>query len=960
MTRSERRLLIDTGLLGLVLTLFVAALDYALVLEPLERFFYDFRARRCQLFTPPPTDKLIHLDIDDESLESIGRWPWPRVVHAQILEELQLAGCKIVGYDVIFPEAEPLGFKPFPATRPTAAEAGMSSAHIEGDVVRGEWVDHDRLFAESMARHGGAVVPVSVKLGEPQEKGAIYRAMVVELYANPELSRPELAERLKGKKLNPVEVEAEVRASYISARRDGMYDRIEHEVSRGARDLNDLRARILARSASNVAGSSELTTLKNQYQRFLAIKSLHRFAQPKRDDLPPLLVSNDEQATIAVLTAPAVESGYVDYLPMGDGIVRLMPLVAEHRGQLVPQMGLSLACAMLDVPFKNAELHRNLIVLPQPDGSRVEIPVRSHTMSKGRYGMFFDIPWFGAREWHKMYDFPKYERPAQHVPMSFVWEARQMLDRMAKNNVLADDALLFVLSQVAQDRFAQYEANVPPPGDWETRASLIDWALKKLAADGTIDFYKQMDLKDASEQDRMDVAKMLQSHDALQRILEQNRTFQSDLDARRAALRKQFADKAALVGYIAVAALADQVPTSLHARCPGVVVHGVIFNAIMTGDFWRATAPWVSVVLTLVLGLLTTLIAATLPPWKALAGATVLAGGYLLYNGLYFFDYRNLIVGVAGPLSAVAAVWSGATFARYVLESLERARVKRRFENYVDPALVEYVLETDARLNGEKKELSVVFTDLQGFTTLSEVLGEKTVPMLNEYMSLMVPVIRKHRGLLNKFLGDGIMYFFGAPRANTNHAHDAVASVLEMQEVMVEFNKGLVERNLPTLVTRAGISTGEMIVGDAGSAEGSDYTVLGDVVNLGARLESANKVFGTKILMNERTNALVRDRVLTRPVGKLQVVGKKEGVLTFEAIAPIEKATDAQKKLAGLTQEMVTAYINADFERCTGFILQIEQEFGASKLTELYRSTCEQNLVTAPADFSGQIVLTAK
>ena len=568
MTRSERRLLIDTGLLGLVLTLFVAALEYGGVLEPLERFIYDFRARRCQLFTPPPTDKLVHLDIDDRSLESIGRWPWPRNVHAEIVDELRLAGCKIVGYDVIFPEAEPLGFRPLPATRPAGEVASAAEATpgaVEGGLVRGEWVDHDRLFAESMARHGGAVVPVSLKLGEPQEKPAAYRAMVVELYANPELSQEELVERLKAKKLNPVQVDTEVRGSFITARRDAMYDRIEHEMARGARDFEDLRGRILAKSL-NVGGSPQLTTLRNQYQRYLAIKSLHRYAQPKRDDLPPLLVSLDEQATIAVLTATAVESGYVDYLPMGDGIVRLMPLVAEHRGRIVPQMGLSLACAMLDVPFKDAELHRNLIVLPRPDGSRVEIPVRSHTLPKGRYGMFFDIPWFGGRDWQTMYDYPKYERPGQHVSLSYVWEARQILERMTKNNLQADDALLSVLSQIAQDRFAQYMGNRPPPGDWETRAAIIEWVLKKLAADGTIEFYKQMDLKEASAQERMDIEAMLQSHDALERIAEQNRVFKTDLDARRAGLREKFADKAALVGYTAVAAIAFKDEESAAAK----------------------------------------------------------------------------------------------------------------------------------------------------------------------------------------------------------------------------------------------------------------------------------------------------------------------------------------------------------------------------------------------------------
>jgi adenylate cyclase len=222
-------------------------------------------------------------------------------------------------------------------------------------------------------------------------------------------------------------------------------------------------------------------------------------------------------------------------------------------------------------------------------------------------------------------------------------------------------------------------------------------------------------------------------------------------------------------------------------------------------------------------------------------------------------------------------------------------------------------------------------------------------------------VIRRHKGYLNKFLGDGIMYFFGAPYDNPNHAFDAVISVLQMQEVMVVFNKSLTERNLPNMAVRAGISAGNMVVGDAGAEDTHDYTVLGDAVNLGARLEPANKVFGSQFLTNARARELCGDRILFRPIGRIQVVGKKEGVMTYEPLALADKATDRQKELADLTGEVVNSFMNGNFEGCLAAVAKLETAFGNSKLASLYRKLSEQYLKEgAPAGFDGQIVLSEK
>jgi adenylate cyclase len=331
------------------------------------------------------------------------------------------------------------------------------------------------------------------------------------------------------------------------------------------------------------------------------------------------------------------------------------------------------------------------------------------------------------------------------------------------------------------------------------------------------------------------------------------------------------------------------------------------------------------------------------------------------------FDYGKMSYGAAAPLATAFLVWSMLTLVRFIREQTQKRKITQRFQSYVDPQLVNYVLDNiDAGfLEGQVRLLTVVFTDLAGFTTISEKLREKTVPLLNRYMSLMLPIIRENNGLWNKFLGDGIMFFYGAPIENPHHAGDAVRTVLQMQEALIPFNEEIKKQDLPPVTMRAGISTGPMIVGDAGSTDikhgASDYTVLGDEVNLGARLESANKYLGSKLLMNDFAAQLCGDEYLLRPMGNICVAGKTEGVLCYEPLCRRADATEAQKLMAKLSQEIVDSFCLSHFDACLKATETFEAEFGASKFTSLYQSLARLYVAEPPGDtFDGQIVLSEK
>jgi adenylate cyclase len=193
------------------------------------------------------------------------------------------------------------------------------------------------------------------------------------------------------------------------------------------------------------------------------------------------------------------------------------------------------------------------------------------------------------------------------------------------------------------------------------------------------------------------------------------------------------------------------------------------------------------------------------------------------------------------------------------------------------------------------------------------------------------------------------------------HATDAVATVLEMHAAVTRFNERLKERGLPELSMRAGITTGPMIVGDAGGAGRNDYTVLGDVVNLSSRLEAANKYTGTRTLMGARTAEMLDGKFLYRAVAKLKVVGKEEAVMVYEPLEFADRATDGQHELARCSAQITEAFAAGRFDDCLRTIDELERAFGPSKLAELYRSLASRYLQDPPpAGFDGRIVLTEK
>jgi class 3 adenylate cyclase/CHASE2 domain-containing sensor protein len=942
MLKRVRKLARDSLVSGFMLTLIVVVVSAAGLLENVERWLYDKRTATCQFFTPPPTDKLVHLDIDDAVLDTIGAWPWHRAVLAQMFDELRLAGPKVVATDVQFSEPQ--------EPRLLQREDGTLDK-----------IDDDAVLAESIRKFGRLIVPMSLPFQAPITRDAVREQMRLLLHGDPELSEAELVDKLSAQGLASLPaIQGAVSRAFLAERREAVYLRTREELLAAPGSRDQIRSRVLKRSSADLT-TTVVHVFNEEYEHAIAEVTLRQFEAAIPPGMPPFLSSQTTIPPIPALAKVAAGTAFFDYPTEQDGKVRRVPLFMEHAGMMVPQIGLSLAAAMLGDRIDQLRVDASHVEIPRAGTTPVVLPVYTfYSESQHRtVPMMFDIPWFGGANWETMYQ----SVGGSHLSLNMLWEICQTRQKIRKNNVGACAAMKTLDAALDPDKIAGLDRIFADPDDPDAgrpqmKAALVDGHDSIEAAE-----HPDPAAPFKDEKDRQDTEDFALAATAVAHTLDENPRLAQQLVQLRAKLRELIHDKAVLIGWAATSQVADMVPTPLHAKCPGVVIHGTIFNAIMTGRFLVRSPPWANLAITALFGVLTTFLASRLSPTRAFTYALIIAMFYAAFNGIVLYDRLGYIVELGSPLVVIGVVWAGCTLIRLLTETVERAHITRRFRSYVDPTLVDYVVENPdtLRLTGEKRELTVCFTDLEGFTTLAEELGETAVSLLNDFMDMAVPIIRQHGGYVNKFLGDGIMFFYGAPQLAPDHAARALDTVLSLKTAMVEFNQRSKERNLPHLGLRVGVSSGEMVVGDAGSKEASDYTVLGNAVNLGARLESANKLIGTRNLVNQRAVELAGDRFLYRPVGNIRFVGKQAGVQTYEVLARSDTADAAQRRLAELSRAIVESYSSGNATACLAAIERMELELGADKFTALFRDLYETKLKDVNGDpFEPLIVLTEK
>lgn len=356
-----------------------------------------------------------------------------------------------------------------------------------------------------------------------------------------------------------------------------------------------------------------------------------------------------------------------------------------------------------------------------------------------------------------------------------------------------------------------------------------------------------------------------------------------------------FRDKLVFIGATAVG-LNDvfAVPFGNTGGMAGPHIHAHVADMVLTGRTIDRLSPWLCVLLALLVSVGARY---AVMPTRATAGlAAAVAVLVAAYTAAFLAFGRGVWVPVV-PATLGWALATGGGFAyQYVVEGREKRQVRGLFSRYLSKDVYEQVLANPslAELGGTRREMTVLFSDMRGFTSLSEQGDpEALVQQLNEYFSRMVDVLFAHRGTLDKFVGDMVMALYGAPLDDADHAEHAVQTAVAMVEALADLNRGWAAEGRPMLGIGIGINSGEMIAGTIGSRQVRSYTVIGDAVNLGARLESLNKEYGTQIIISDATRRQLRTPRELRPLGSVVVKGKSVPVDIFEVVVPSASAGPA-------------------------------------------------------------------
>lgn len=344
--------------------------------------------------------------------------------------------------------------------------------------------------------------------------------------------------------------------------------------------------------------------------------------------------------------------------------------------------------------------------------------------------------------------------------------------------------------------------------------------------------------------------------------------------------------KIALLGTTAPGLL-DLRATPVGEAYPGVEIHANLITGMLDGTI-KLKPPYMlgaEVVLLLLAGSTMVLLLPLLSPLRATLASLVLLLFILTVN-LVFWQYGSMVLPLGSSLLMVLTLFALNMSYGYFVESRTKRQFTELFGQYVPPELVEEMSRDPEAysMEGRKAELTVLFSDIRGFTTISEGLGpDELTRLMNEYLSAMTEVVRKNRGTLDKYIGDAIMAFWGAPVSDAQHARMAVVTAMQMQAALPAVNKAFAAKGWPEIKIGVGVNTGDMTVGDMGSLVRKAYTVMGDAVNLGSRLEGVTKQYGVGILVGEGTRKAIKD-IVFREVDRVQVKGKEEPVAIYEPI----------------------------------------------------------------------------
>jgi len=424
--------------------------------------------------------------------------------------------------------------------------------------------------------------------------------------------------------------------------------------------------------------------------------------------------------------------------------------------------------------------------------------------------------------------------------------------------------------------------------------------------------------------------------------------------------KKDIDGKFVLVGTSAIG-LFDLRSIAFDSTIAGVEVHANAIDNILTGDFLQKPADIIIYDLIIIWAVIfiMLIIFTVIKSWVLIPIA-----GLILYTmfELFFmmlFDY-GMVFNLLFPLIAYSIILVLSVGIDYVIESRQKEEAKRMLGKKVSPAVMEFLLEhSDEHLVASKEvEATVFFSDIRSFTTISEKIGspDRLIEMLNAYMTPMVENVVKHRGTIDKFIGDAIMAYWNAPLEIENHADEALKSAIEQIDMLVEVNKIIEPKYDVSIDIGIGLHTGIVTAGDMGAEGRSDYTIIGDNVNLGSRLEGLTKQYGAQILISNATFLKLTKEYKIRPIDLVEVKGKNEAVEIHEVICSNKEISDDEMIL----YKDAIKFFRDSHVKVAYDMFKMLQEDNPSVLYELYIKRCKHFIDNPDLEFTPVLKMTTK
>jgi len=393
---------------------------------------------------------------------------------------------------------------------------------------------------------------------------------------------------------------------------------------------------------------------------------------------------------------------------------------------------------------------------------------------------------------------------------------------------------------------------------------------------------------------------------------------------------RNFADTHVFFGFYAQG-LYDIFSTPVHSIYPGMGCHITMLDNMLQGDFIRETSLVANLLILLALVVLIVCLTVFSPRITLSVGGMIAVVVLILAGAFLAYQFGGLWVPMITFLAGTLASFITVTIYNYATEGSQKRFIKSAFSQYLSPKVIDQIIAdpSQLKLGGEKREMTAIFTDIRAFSTFSEALGDpaKLVELLNFYLTKMSNIVLDHQGTIDKYEGDAIIAFFGAPVYMNNHASLACRAVVNMKKAEMAMNREAIALGLITpevmkamaargattsvddpyvIFTRLGVNTGDMVVGNMGTPNKMDYTIMGNAVNLAARLEGVNKQYDTGgILISEYTRAMVGDEFIMRPLSRVRVVGVNTPLRLYELL---DIASEAPKELLEMTANWEQAF----------------------------------------------------